>query len=644
MSMYRQLWLAILGSALLALMASLLVSLINARSYLEAQLAMKNQDNAAALALALSQGAGDRDQIILAATALFDGGHYQLIQVVGPQGQGIVNKVASHARAGAPDWFVALLPIRSLPGRAEISSGWQPLGSLTLMSSAEFAYQSLWETALTMVAVFLACALACGFLGGLILRRITDPMRAVIEQARAINDHRFIQIPVSGAPEVRELTRAMNDTVQRLRVEFEDQAQRTDSLRREANFDPLTGLPNRAHFLAALDSALAAEVSQFSVLALIRLRRLGKINRALGREAADQTLRGIAGNLSLIGRFCPGGVAGRLNGADFALLLSSSCEVQPTLEALLAELGAQLHDLGEEYAHLYIVHTALMPGDTTPHVLARLDSALALADQKGQSVVLEAATDPTFSYGGEEWRERLRDALASRDGLKLAHFPMRLGNGVQQESVLRLKHDGEWLCAGHFLPIADRLGLAPALDRVALKLALEDLKAQPDLPGVWLNLSAKSITDPEFLRALRQGLDAHPEERGRLWLEVPEAGGLARLSALRDLSRELTPLDCKLGLEHYGHHFDQINVLYELGLDFLKVDSSFIRGIDHNHGNRAFLTGLLEIAHRIDIKVLAEGVERQEELDTLLALGFDGACGPLLRDADHMPCNGSSPA
>lgn len=631
MSMYRQLWLAILGSALLALMASLLVSLINARSYLEAQLAMKNQDNAAALALAWSQGESDRGDVVLAATALFNGGHYQLIQVVDPRGQEIVNKVAVGARAGAPDWFVALLPIRSLPGRAEISSGWQPLGSLTLMSSTEFAYQSLWETALTMVAVFVACALACGFLGGLILRRITDPMRAVIEQARAINDHRFVQIPVGGAPEVRELTRAMNDTVGRLKTEFEEEARRIAHLHREANFDALTGLPNRAHFLAALDSALAAEVSQYSALALIRLRKLGRINREVGREPADQALRGIAADLAMIGRFCPGGLAGRLNGADFALLLSSGCEALPALEALQSQLGEQLRDLGEEYATLYIVHAALLPGETAPNLLARLDGALAAADQAGVSVILEAASDAPAGFGGEAWRELLRQALTGGDALHLAHYPLRLGQTLQRECVLRLKRDGEWLAAGRFLPIADRLGLAPALDRATLLMALEELKAHPELPGIWLNLSAKSLVDPDYLHTLRAALDAHPGERGRLWLEVPEAGGLARLAALRDLSRELTPLDCKLGLEHYGHHFDQVHVLYELGLDFLKVDASFIRDLHLNHGNRVFLAGLLDIAHRIDIRVIAEGVEKQEEADALLALGFDGLSGPLLR-------------
>ena len=114
-------------------------------------------------------------------------------------------------------------------------------------------------------------------------------------------------------------------------------------------------------------------------------------------------------------------------------------------------------------------------------------------------------------------------------------------------------------------------------------------------------------------------------------LEIPEASGLSRLNALRELSRDLKPLECRLGLEHYGHHFNRIGLLYALGRDFLKVDASFIQGLDSNPGNQAFLAGLCEIAHRIGIQVFAEGVERQEELDKLNELGFDGASGLLVR-------------
>lgn len=628
MSMTRQLWLSILASMLIALVASLFASLFNARSYLEAQLAMKNQDNAAALALALSQGG--RDGVVPAVTALFDSGHFQLIQVIDPQGGSLVDKVAPPADTGAPAWFTRLLPIRSLPGRAEVASGWQPIGSLTLMSQADFAYRSLWETAVTMSAAIAGAGLLGGLLASLALRRITRPMRAVVEQAHAINEHRFITMPLPNVPELRELAAAMNDTVNRLRQDFEEDARRYEQMRRQANFDALTGLANRVHFLASLDSALDINGSPYGALAIIRLRKLGKLNRALGREVANQLLRRIGAIVDEISGCCAGSLAGRLNGADFALLLPAGCDPAPTLNELLMDIHSALDTLAGDYSTVYVAHAAFAPGDDPGRLLARLDAALASADLAGGSIVLEAPAEAGGDLmGAEEWRVLLHQALIDPGAFKLAHYALRVGDARHSECPLRLRPPGqdEWLAAGRFLPIADRLGLARELDMAALKLALGELEADPALPGLWLNLSAKSVADPEFRHRMVELLGDHPACRDRLHLEVPETGALARLEALRALSRELKPLGARLGLEHYGHSFDQIGRLYDLGLDFLKVDPSFIHGLDSHAGNQAFLAGLLEIVHRIGMRVFAEGVEREEELDKVLELGFDGASG-----------------
>jgi EAL domain-containing protein (putative c-di-GMP-specific phosphodiesterase class I) len=114
----------------------------------------------------------------------------------------------------------------------------------------------------------------------------------------------------------------------------------------------------------------------------------------------------------------------------------------------------------------------------------------------------------------------------------------------------------------------------------------------------------------------------------RLWLEMAEGGALKHLDAFKLLCRSLNAAGCRTGLEHFGHHFSQIGQLHDLGLDYLKVDSSFVRGVESNSGNAAFLKGLCSIAHNIGLIVLAEGVTCSSELETLLALGFDGATGP----------------
>ena len=258
MSMYRQLWLAIIISMLLALGGSLFASILSAHRYLESQLSIKNTDSASLLALSLGQGDPDALSVELAVSALFDGGHYELIHVVDPDGKTIVERHAAPGQLGAPDWFVSGLPIRSTPGKAQISNGWRQFGSVTVISHSRFAYGALWDSVLRTMGALALAGLLGGYLGSLILRRLKAPLRAVINQATAITERRFVTIDEPRVPELKQLAIAMNATVGRLKSMFEEEAARLETVRQEANFDPLTGLLNRSHFMARLRQSLVA--------------------------------------------------------------------------------------------------------------------------------------------------------------------------------------------------------------------------------------------------------------------------------------------------------------------------------------------------------------------------------------------------
>ncbi len=151
MSMYRQLWLAIIASMLLALGGGLLASLWSASEFIvESQLSIKNTDNATALALSLSQSHPDPVTVDLVVASLFDSGHYELIQVVDPTGKTMAVRESDETELDAPAWFAHLLPIHAAPGKAQITNGWKQFGSVTLVSHSRFAYGALWKSAYEM--------------------------------------------------------------------------------------------------------------------------------------------------------------------------------------------------------------------------------------------------------------------------------------------------------------------------------------------------------------------------------------------------------------------------------------------------------------------------------------------------------------
>lgn len=636
MSLYRQLWLSILVSMLFALAASLFASLHNGRAYLEKQLTIKNRDNAAALALAIGQQYVDKGVLEVTVAAQFDSGQYEYIQITDPLGKSMIERIAPDADPDVPRWFTRLLPIRPAPGVAQISSGWRQVGSVLLMSQSRFAYRDLWDGALSLCGVMLLAGLLGGGLGSLVLRRIRKPMQAVIEQANAITERRFATIAEPAVPELKQLAAAMNDMVSRLRQEFEEDASRFEVLHKEANYDLLTGLANRDFFLANLAKLLADENAAGGTLAIIRIARLEHINRHFGREATDALLVRISQTLGTMSGECPGIFAARLNGADFALMLTAECDSASILAALQEKLAELVEPYAEKAATSYIGYATFQAGEPQSDLLARIDQAVAAAESEGHDALLEAApgsTAPT-PVGTEEWRLAIRHALAHPEHLQLAQHPILVANVRQQECHLRIRlaGQGDWLPAHRFLPQAERIGLAPALDLAAVSLALDGLEAQPQGPARWISLSAHSVANGDFRDRLLETLMGRHELLTKLRLAVPEIGAIRHLDGLRELARALKPLGCQLGLEHYGHQFNRIGTLYDLGLDFLKVDAGFIRDIQANPGNQAFMAGLRDTAHKIGLQVIAEGVECRAELDKLVELEFDGFTGPAVSE------------
>lgn len=636
MSLFRRIWLAVIGLTLAALIGSLLVNTFTARNYIEKQLFIKNRDNATALALSMSQQT-DKDQVTmeLLLSALFDNGHYQEIKLTDPGGKVIVERSApADLDFGAPAWFVKLLPIRVAPGVAHITEGWKQYGTISLASHSKFAYRDLWQGTLELVGWFFVGGILGGVLGSLMLRLITRPLDQVVSQAHAITERRFISVPEPKVPELRSVVSAMNDMVTRLKQMFAEEAARLDAMRKKLNHDATSALPNRDYFMGRLREALESDESApYGVLVMLRLKDLIEINRTLGRAKTDKLLHEIGTILKEICGTKDRWLPARLNGPDFALLAQHQHEAG-VLAKQLADALTQLRDnafpqIEELY---YIGGVRYTRGDAMDKVLSGGDQLLAKAEGQGvnTSAVYEGDATEIAAVPAEAWRELITEALRE-DRIKLVNYPVVSAKEpalMHHEGVIRLQTEagGAWRPAGDFMPFAARLKLIPSLDLGVIKLALDALRNEAG--NLAINLAADTFADIDFRKQLIAQLKNHPDLCPRLWVEVPVYGTVSHFDAFHELCRGLKVLGCKVGIENFGRKLAEVDKLADLGVDYVKVDTSFVRGIDQNDGNREFLQGLCRMVHSIGIMVIAVGVQNQQELDTLVALGFDGVTGP----------------
>ena len=636
MSMYRQLLVAIVVTSILALMGSVVTSALSTRAYLIEQLRVKNQDNASALALSLSQISNDDLKVELAVSAQFDSGNYKLVKFTDPFGKVLVEKRADELIADVPKWFMTLLPIEIPAGNAKVSKGWTQLGNVTLESHSAYAYRSLWKSALQMSLSMSLAAVIAAILGAMILRRIKTPLDQVVEQANAISQKQFISIPEPKVPELKSLARAMNMTVQRLKDIFEEEAKRLEQVRRQANYDSVTDLPNRGFFMTQLKEALHTEESAFGSFMLLRVADLMGVNKRHGRAGADKMIKTIAGILKSHSEKMDNSQVSRLNGSDFALLITvdNSLEVAQTI---VAKIVAEVKSYYETEHCISVGMADYHKGIPMPELLSKVDMALVSSESDGNNSVRVAEIDSGVKTPStlDSWSELIRNAIKF-GRIYLLSFPVGdlKGGILHREGPLRIRESdqAEWIPAGKFLPVAERLGLNAELDLAAVKFGLQKIAEDKAIPGYAVNISAVSLKQSTFIPALLELISASKSHAKKLWLELPENGVYKHFAEFKALCSSLKGSGVKIGIEHFGQNFDQITLLHDLGVNYVKVDASFIRGIENNPGNQSFLKGLTTIAHGIGVLVIAEGVLTEAEVEMLKALEFDGATGPAVKE------------
>lgn len=634
MSLIKQLWLAIVIIMVLAFGGNFVVSTISSKNYLEQQLQMKNIDNAASLALSISQMEKDPVNIDLMLSAQFDTGHYQYIGLTDPNGVVISERKSNVIKTHIPAWFITLIPIHVPAGVAQVQNGWSQYGTLKLESHSGFAYQELWNGTLLMLLWSVVMGIISGYLGTLALRAIIRPLDDVVNQAEAIGDRRFISIEEPKTREFKSVVNAMNRLSNRIKKMLQDESKRLEQLRLEANHDSVSGLMNRNYFFSRADAYTANEESfTEGVLVISHLSQLAEIDKILGHQETDALLKRLGDALEGLCKTSPSLMAGRLSGTDFAVFSGHSVDsydlASQVKGVLIKAAGLQQVIPNASMSTVASKISKSDPIEVQVNLIVNIMSDIGANKADTLHVIGQDDIAKQQDNNENEWRSLLISALDAKR-LKLAFYPVinHKGELIHHESPVRLQlNPGEaWLSAGEFISWAIRLDLMTRVDDLVIETALQELGKGGEPIG--LNVSTRAICNPDFVNRMSLLIKQNAAYADRLWLEVPEQGAFEHLAEFRRFCALLKPLGCKIGIEHVGAQVSRLGELHDLGLDYIKIDVSVIRGIDSNTGNKAFLRGLCLIAHTIGLMAIAEGVQTGSEILCLSELGIDAMTGP----------------
>ena len=403
-----------------------------------------------------------------------------------------------------------------------------------------------------------------------------------------------------------------------------------------AHYDALTQLPNRVLLADRLQQAIHQAERRGTELAVVYLDLDGfkAINDVHGHSTGDKLLIEVAARMRQALR--DGDTLARLGGDEFVAVLldfRGHAESAPILERLLLLAALPVRIEGVEMrvsASLGVTFFPQSENLDADQLLRQADQAMYVAKQSGKNRYHIFDTDQDRAIRGRhESIERIRDALENQEFV-LYYQPkinMRTGDVIGAEALIRWQHPEQGVLQPlQFLPLVEDHDLIKPIGDWVIETALQQMEtwlAQGLSLPVSVNVAGRQLQAPEFLDKLRVSLYQHPDVAKMLELEVLESSALEDIERISLLIAECHDLGVGFDLDDFGTGYSSLTYLKRLPAQTLKIDQSFVRDMLEDPDDLAILDGVIGLAESFQRRTVAEGVESDAHIQTLLRLGCD---------------------
>jgi diguanylate cyclase (GGDEF)-like protein len=424
----------------------------------------------------------------------------------------------------------------------------------------------------------------------------------------------------------------LHESVQMLEQRDRSLAAANLELKRQATHDALTHLPNRVLFIDTVEAA-AQDRRPFAVC-VFDLDRFKLINDSLGHGAGDSLLKQVSQRLASITRGSD--MVARAGGDEFLLLLrdaSQTAEIEALINRWMKTLSQHYTVAGLELHVSPSIGVARYPTDGrgAEQLVARADEAMYHAKRHGRNTFkFFDSSIMGFSRERLEIEGELRAALAQ--GQLALHYQPKvdIGSGETRavEALIRWNHPQRGcILPGEFIPIAEESGLILEIGDWVIREACRQariwqISGMPFL-RVAVNVSPLQFRQANFVKKLSAALLKHQLDPTYLEIELTEATLMSNAESSVALLKELSALGVVVAIDDFGTGYSSMSYLQRFPVDKLKIDRSFISDLATNPGDASIVRAIISLAHGLQLKVIAEGVESEEQLAILRRMGCD---------------------
>jgi len=401
-----------------------------------------------------------------------------------------------------------------------------------------------------------------------------------------------------------------------------------------AHYDHLTGVPNRTLLEERMRQAcLDAERKGTSVaLLFVDVDRFKTINDSLGHSFKDAVLRNLVTRLKASAR--KSDTVARIGGDEFVILmdnLQDAAGADMVAERVLSAFREPVELLGHSLVVTVSIGIAIYPRDDTDasRLLAKADAAMYQAKAAGRdgfSVYAEGSAlyDPSRLYMQNDLRQAIDGNQLVLHFQPQVHLANRRIMGV--EALVRWQHPMRGMVSpAEFIPLAEECGLIQRLGEWVMRTACRQLK-EWEMRGyapmrMSINVSAVQFHQSSFVALLKSALEESGVNPANIELELTESVLMHNVEDVIATLQEIRSLGVSLAIDDFGTGYSSLNYLRRFPVNKLKIDQSFVRGVEHTHTNETIIKAIVALAESLSLDIIAEGIETNTEQNVLEGLG-----------------------
>lgn len=407
-----------------------------------------------------------------------------------------------------------------------------------------------------------------------------------------------------------------------------------------ANHDTLTGLANRSYFrdVAIRNITRAKRLSKKIGLLYFDIDEFKKINDTYGHLVGDELLKQVAVRLKLVIREAD--FLARIGGDEFVIItdvIDSEEEVYPILQRIQDQLERPFKVVNHEMQITSSIGIAYYPhANSLDMLIKQADRAMYQAKNNPCVSACVYTEKLAAQFARVQQIESYMAEAIENDEFTAQFQPIvNINNDIHIEALARWssKHLG-FVSPAEFIPVAEKTPIINSITQIITTQSHELYKKLEDhglnIDRIAINVSATQLTSEHFCKLFLNWLEELSFPAEKVCLELTERQVVQNIPVCREQFQFLRKKGIQIALDDFGSGFSSITHLLDLPFDILKLDRVLIRDINNNHRNQALVAGIVEMAHRLEMKVVAEGIETEDEKQKVIDLGCDYCQGYLI--------------